>query len=74
MDRFNQKEFKGALMFLGTIGIVYTLVLILIAVITGAKIMKSIMIIGMISTMLFSYGVQTQTFSRMKRIYQSSRL
>lgn len=74
MNGFDQKEIKGILMFLGTVGIIYTLGLILIALLTGAKLLKSIVIIGTVSTMLFSCGLQSQTIDRLKRIYQSAKL
>jgi hypothetical protein len=63
-------DIKGLCLFLGMIGLAYVALLILVALFTGAKIVKSIMFIFAFSTGLISLGltssVRTRLFSYAK--------
>lgn len=65
------KEIRGLLMFLGAIGLAYAALLLLVVVFTGAKIMKTVVIITTISTMLFTTGITPQVKARMKQQVQA---
>ena len=56
---------KGMCLFLGLIGVGYVALLILIALLTGAKIIKSIMFISIFSTFLISLGLTPQVKNRL---------
>jgi len=58
-------DIKGLCLFLGMIGLAYVALLILIALFTGAKIVKSIMFISVFSTGLISLGLTTRVKSRL---------
>jgi hypothetical protein len=58
-------DIKGMCLFLGLIGVGYVALLILIALLTGAKIIKSIMLISIFSTFLISLGLTPQVKSRL---------
>lgn len=56
---------KGMCLFLGLIGLGYVALLILVALLTGAKIIKSIMFISIFSTFLISLGLTPQVKNRL---------
>ena len=58
-------DIKGMCLFLGLIGLGYVALLILIALLTGAKIIKSIMFISIFSTFLISLGLTPQVKNRL---------
>jgi hypothetical protein len=58
-------DIKGMFLFLGLIGIGYVALLILFALFTGAKIIKSIMLISIFSTFLISLGLTPQVKDRL---------
>lgn len=58
-------DIKGLCLFLGIIGLGYVALLLLVALLTGAKIVKSILFITMFSTFLVSLGLTTQVKSRL---------
>ena len=58
-------DIKGMCLFLGLIGVGYVALLILIALLTGAKIIKSIMFISIFSTFLISLGLTPQVKNRL---------
>lgn len=58
-------DIKGMCLFLGLIGLGYVALLILVALLTGAKIIKSIMLISIFSTFLMSLGLTTQVKNRL---------
>ena len=58
-------DVKGICLFLGMIGLGYTALLILVALLTGAKIIKSIMFISVFSTLLVSLGLTPQVKNRL---------
>lgn len=64
-------DIKGICLFLGLIGLGYVALLILIALLTGAKIIKSIMFISIFSTFLISLGLTPQVKSRLSNYLKS---
>ncbi|HCM47388.1 MAG TPA: hypothetical protein DIS98_07730 [Colwellia sp.] len=58
-------DIKGMCLFLGFIGIGYVALLMLLALLTGAKIIKSIMFISIFSTFLISLGLTPQVKNRL---------
>ncbi len=58
-------DIKGVCLFLGLIGIGYVALLMLLALLTGAKIIKSIMFISIFSTFLISLGLTPQVKNRL---------
>ena len=58
-------DIKGMCLFLGLIGVGYVALLVLFALFTGAKIIKSIIIISVISTSLVSLGLTAQVKNRL---------
>jgi len=58
-------DIKGLCLFLGMMGLAYVALLILVALFTGAKIIKSIMFIFAFSTGLISLGLTSQVKSRL---------
>jgi len=58
-------DIKGMCLFLGLIGIGYALLLVLLTVFTGAKIIKSIVIISVFSSGLISLGLSAQVKKRL---------
>lgn len=59
------KDIKGICLFLGFIGLAYMAMLILLTLFTGVKILKSILFIGMLSSMLVSLGLTPQVKERL---------
>lgn len=58
-------DIKGICLFLGVIGIGYVAFLIIVVMLTGAKIFKSIMFISIFSSFLISLGLTPQVKSRL---------
>ena len=58
-------DIKGMCLFLGLIGIGYVALLILFALFTGVKIIKSIMFISVFSSALISLGLTSQVKNRL---------
>ena len=58
-------DIKGMCLLLGLIGIGYVALLILFALFTGAKIIKSIMFISVFSSALISLGLTAQVKNRL---------
>ncbi|GLX80254.1 hypothetical protein tinsulaeT_35940 [Thalassotalea insulae] len=62
---------KGICLFLGLIGIGYVALLIVVALLTGAKIIKSILFISIFSSFLISLGLTPQVKSRLLNYLKS---
>ena len=58
-------DIKGMCLFLGLIGIGYVALLMFFALITGIKIVKSIIFISVISSGLISLGLTSQVKTRL---------
>ena len=58
-------DIKGLCLFLGIIGLGYVALLLLVALLAGAKIVKSILFITMFSSFLVSLGLTTQVKNRL---------
>jgi hypothetical protein len=59
------KELKGLCLFLGLIGLAYTAVLILCMLVTGIKIVKSILFVSIFSSFLVSLGLTSEVKRRL---------
>jgi hypothetical protein len=59
------KELKGLCLFLGLIGLAYTAVLILCMLVTGVKIVKSILFVSIFSSFLVSLGLTSEVKRRL---------
>jgi len=64
-------DIKGICLFLGLIGLGYVALLILVALLIGAKVIKSIMFISIFSTFLISLGLTPQVKSRLSNYLKS---
>ncbi|WP_440055366.1 hypothetical protein ACSLBF_04275 [Pseudoalteromonas sp. T1lg65] len=58
-------DIKGLCLFLGLIGLGYAALLIVVALLTGAKIIKSIFFISIFSSLLISVGLTPQVKNRL---------
>lgn len=59
------KDLQGICLTLGLIGLGYVALLILVALITGAKVLQSILFISVFSSFLISLGLTPQVKSRL---------
>jgi len=64
-------EIKGICLFLGIIGIGYVALLIMVALLTGAKIFKSVLFISIFSSFLISLGLTPQVKNRLANYLKS---
>ena len=64
-------EVKGICLFLGLIGLGYVALLIIVMLLTGAKILKSIFIISIFSSFLISLGLTPQVKQRLLNYLRS---
>ncbi|KGJ87436.1 hypothetical protein [Colwellia psychrerythraea] len=64
-------DLKGMCLFLGLIGVGYVMLLILVALFTGAKIIKSIIFISVFSSGLISLGLTSQVKNRLSSYAKS---
>ena len=62
------KDIKGLCLFLGMIGLVYAAILILTMLLTGVKILKSIVFISAFSSFLVSLGLTHQVKQRLVQV------
>jgi hypothetical protein len=65
-------DLKGICLFLGLIGIGYVALLIVVALLTGAKIIKSIIFITIFSSFLISLGLTPQVKNRLSNFLKLS--
>ena len=64
-------EVKGICLFLGLIGLGYVALLIIVMLLTGAKILKSIFFISIFSSFLISLGLTPQVKQRLLNYLRS---
>ncbi len=64
-------DVKGICLFLGLIGLGYVALLIIVALLTGAKIIKSIFFISIFSSFLISLGLTPQVKCRLSNYLKS---
>lgn len=64
-------DVKGICLFLGLIGLGYAALLIMVALLTGAKIIKSIFFISIFSSFLVSLGLTPQVKRRLSNYLKS---
>jgi len=57
-------DLKGLCLFLGMLSLGYMMLLVTVAIFTGAKIYKGIFLIALIATSLITFGLNKQVKSR----------
>ena len=64
-------DMKGLCLFLGLIGLAYVALLFVVMLLTGAKILKSILFISILSSFLVSLGLTSQVKVRLTNYIKS---
>ena len=64
-------DVKGLCLFLGVIGLGYVVLLAIVALLTGAKVLKSILLISAFSSFLVSVGLTQQVKTRLQEYLRS---
>ena len=64
-------DMKGLCLFLGLIGLAYVALLFVVMLLTGAKILKSILFISILSSFLVSLGLTPQVKVRLTNYIKS---
>lgn len=67
----NSNDVKGLCLFLGLLGLGYVALVIIAALLTGAKIIQSILLISIFSTFLISLGLTPQVKKRLANYLKS---
>lgn len=67
------KEIKGFCLFLGILCLGYIALLLLAGLLTGAKVLKSVLLISVLSSCLISLGLTTQVKTRLSNYLKSLR-
>ena len=61
------KELQGLLLCLAALGFAYTVLMLLLMLVTSIKIFKTIALVFTLSTLLFALGLSKQVKSRIKQ-------
>lgn len=61
------KELKGLCLCMGLMGLAYVVLLVILALLTSAKIIKTIFIVASLSLLLISIGLSPRVKSRLKQ-------
>lgn len=61
------KELQGLFLCLAALGFAYTLLMLLLMLVTSIKLFKTIIIVFTVSTLLFSLGLSKQVKLRIKK-------
>ncbi|MBE0365758.1 hypothetical protein PULV_b0414 [Pseudoalteromonas ulvae UL12] len=61
-------DFKGLCLFLGMIGLAYVAMLLVLLAFTGLKIVKSILVIFVLSSSLVAFGLKSEVKARLIRV------
>ena len=64
-------DLKGLCLFLGMLSLGYMMLLVAVAVLTGAKIYKGIFLIALVATGLITFGLNKQVKSRIIDVTRS---
>lgn len=64
-------DMKGLCLFLGLIGLAYVALLFVVMLLTGAKILKSVLFISILSSFLVSLGLTSQVKVRLTNYIKS---
>ena len=64
-------DVKGLCLFLGVIGLGYVVLLAIVALLTGAKVLKSILLISAFSSFLVSVGLTQQVKTTLQEYLRS---
>ncbi len=71
MEIIMNADMKGLCLTLGLVGLGYVALLIIVALLTGAKVIKSIMFISVFSSFLISLGLTPQVKNRLATYLKS---
>jgi hypothetical protein len=66
MKFFQNKEVQGLCLCLAMMGLTYVVLLMLLITFTGVKLYKTVAIVAMLSSILFTLGLSKQVKSRLK--------
>jgi hypothetical protein len=61
------KEVQGLCLCIAVMGVIYALLLSLLALFTGIKLYKTIMVVIIFASLLFTLGLSSQVKSRLKK-------
>ena len=64
-------DLKGLCLFLGLLSLGYMMLLVAVAIFTGAKIYKGIFLIGLVATGFITFGLNKQVKSRIIDVTKS---
>ncbi len=64
-------DMKGLCLFLGLVGLAYVALLFVVMLLTGAKILKSVLFISILSSFLVSLGLTSQVKVRLTNYIKS---
>ena len=64
-------DFKGLCLFLGMMGLAYVVMLLVLLAFTGLKIVKSILVIFVLSSGLLAFGLKSEVKARLIRIVKA---
>ena len=67
MKFFQNKEVQGLCLCLAMMGLTYALLLMLLILFTGIKLYKTVLIVAILSSILFTLGLNKQVKSRLKQ-------
>ncbi|MGK2234864.1 MAG: TfoX/Sxy family transcriptional regulator of competence genes [Colwellia sp.] len=67
MKFFQNKEVQGLCLCLAMMGLTYALLLLLLILFTGIKLYKTVLIVAILSSILFTLGLNKQVKSRLKQ-------
>lgn len=67
MKFFQNKEVQGLCLCLAMMGLTYALLLMLLILFTGIKLYKTALIVAILSSILFTLGLNKQVKSRLKQ-------
>lgn len=61
------KELQGLFLCIAALGFAYTVLMLILMLVSGAKLVKTITVVFAISTILFSLGLSQKVRTRMKQ-------
>lgn len=61
------KELQGLFLCIAALGLAYTILMLVLMLVSGAKLMKTIVVVFTLSTLLFSLGLSKKVKVRIKQ-------
>lgn len=61
------KELQGLFLCIAALGFAYTILMLVLMLVSGAKLMKTIAVVFTLSTLLFSFGLSKKVKVRIKQ-------